>query len=108
MDASTLSALRGSIRKWEKIVAQKGVDRGVDNCPLCDLFYQGACIGCPVMEKTGLDSCDGSPYEDWCYHHCSHGSGMFDDLFADQPCCVEHAKAELEFLKSLMPQDMKP
>lgn len=98
MDAETLEALRGSIAKWEAIVAGTGKDDGIDNCALCSLFYTPAdptdfmnCTGCPVMKVTGSMYCDGSPYET--YRRTSPGS--VDERDA--------AIAELDFLKSLLP-----
>lgn len=94
MDERTLIALRGSIKKWEDIVAGIGLDKGEDNCPLCKLFherfrYTGShCDGCPVSEKTGDMSCSGSPYAAYC----------------DEPTKAG-AIAELEFLKSLLPSE---
>jgi len=48
MDAKTLKALKGSIKKWEKIIAGTGVDKGGDNCPLCKACGWN-CRDCPVM-----------------------------------------------------------
>lgn len=101
MNAKTLKALKGSIAKWQAIVAGTGEDHGPDNCPLCQLFNDlphGGCGGCPVAERTGLDGCAGTPYQAW------------DDLFgvkADTPELKKAARAELAFLKSLLPRKRK-
>lgn len=88
MTARTLKALRGSIRKWQKIVAGTGKDQGPDNCPLCELFWNNKkCDGCPVAAKTGRGLCAGSPYVDYC-----------DEL------STANARRELAFLKSLLPK----
>jgi hypothetical protein len=92
MNAKTLKALKGSIAKWEGIVAGTTEDEGNLNCPLCTLFYRGGCFGCPVMEKTGLDSCNGTPY-------LEYADG--DDLGKDT--LLGLAQDELDFLKSLLP-----
>src|SRR5947209_6256825 len=52
MEAATLQALKGSIAKWEKIVAGTGADGGRADCPLCSLFYEYDCAGCPVAAST--------------------------------------------------------
>lgn len=39
MNSRTLKALKGSIRKWERICNGTGEDRGPRNCPLCELFF---------------------------------------------------------------------
>lgn len=96
MDERTLAALKGSIAKWEAIVAGTGQDEGAANCPLCALFShfvnpeaQRGCKGCPVQEETGLSGCDGSPYEE-----CDEDRDDFKEM----------AAAELAFLKSLLPE----
>lgn len=86
MNKKTATALEGSIKKWEAIVDGSGKDMGCDNCPLCKLFYDDWCDGCPVKERTGLAECYGSPYEN--YRNCRSDA---------------NAKAELDFLKSLRP-----
>ena len=85
MNKKTLKALKGSIEKWEKIVAGEGIDLGTVNCPLCQIFVvpKDSCEGCPVMEKTGESDCYGSPY----YDH--------------RP---DSAQDELDFLESLLPE----
>ena len=85
MEAATLEALHGSIRKWEGIVAGTEVDLGPVNCPLCDLFFHKACKGCPVSERTGKWCCDDTPYVD------------VRVRMGDRP------QLEVDFLKSLLP-----
>jgi hypothetical protein len=95
MPLRTLYALRGSIAKWEGIVAGTVKDEGPDNCPLCQCFFEADCAGCPVYEKTGLYSCEGSPYE------------AFSDAedANDEKRMALAARAELDFLKSLLPRE---
>ena len=86
-------ALRAEIAKWEAIVQGTGRDDGPVNSPLCIAFLKSddTCFGCPVQKRTGRHSCDGTPYEAW--------------TAALKPEDVKKAaKAELEFLKSLLPQ----
>jgi hypothetical protein len=103
MDAATLKALRGSIVKWQLIVDGTGIDKGPDNCPLCQMFNnmvnpkaQAACRGCPVREATGVARCEGTPYEQY--------SDLDQDL--DDKERAEAAVEELEFLKSLLPENV--
>ena len=114
MNSETLKALEGSIKKWEKIVeSTEEKDRGVENCPLCRLFYNDFsededCMGCPVKEKTGMYGCIGSPYQDWKNHYKnSHGVefGEGTSRHKDCPECLRLAKAELEFLRGLLPRE---
>jgi hypothetical protein len=68
MDSKTLEALKGSIRKWEKIVSGEGVDYGWQDCPLCDMYIPEACRGCPISEKTNALGCRQTPYSSWYAH----------------------------------------
>lgn len=102
MNKYTLKALKGSIKKWEKIVAGKGDDMGWFNCPLCLKFSENFCKGCPVSDKTGVVNCRETPYGKWVR---SFGKRIVYPLGANTPKRVELAKEELEFLKSLLPKD---
>jgi hypothetical protein len=67
MDARTLEALKGSIAKWEAIVAGTGKDDGYFNCPLCKLFNdqgddEDDCVKCPVFIRVRARYCENSPY----------------------------------------------
>jgi hypothetical protein len=88
MDERTLTALKGSIAKWEGIVAGTVDDDGPNNCPLCQEFYIANCNGCPVKEETGMTGCGGTPYD------------YFDDPKYDRDIV---AMDELNFLRSLLP-----
>jgi len=111
MDAETLEALRGSIRKWEEIVAGTGTDEGPINCPLCQRFnklflkqeytYPNMCTGCPVSNFTGLHGCDGTPYED--LENLDPDAFDSDEDFERRT--YELQQREVEFLKSLLPQE---
>lgn len=92
MDNETLEALRGSIAKWEGIVAGTHRDQGVADCPLCDLFYlkEPDCLGCPVMAATGHPRCRHTPYPAYCV---AERRGL----------STIEARQMLEFLKSLLP-----
>lgn len=109
-DAKTLKALKGSIRKWEKIVTGTGVDKGKDNCPLCQKFQDrnpalGAdCIGCPVAIAAKMRYCRNTPYEEWDRRsepECNLKRGY---NFEGWPEKLDSAKKELNFLKSLLPK----
>jgi len=108
MNKKTLNALKGSIRKWEKIVNGTGVDFGGKNCPLCKLFP--FCEDCPVFLKTWLKACENTPYEAWLIHqnkvHNRHGWRMPESgLKVLCPECKRIAERELKFLKSLLPEE---
>ena len=97
MNAKTLKALKGSIAKWERIVAGTGACHGVDNCPLCELFWDRGCRGCPVVQKSGYRLCIGTPFE-------GVGRHLSDEGFARTTSAKKAARAELAFLKSLLPK----
>ena len=110
MNAETLKALKESIWKWEQIIAGTGIDVGVDNCPLCCLFYwQGRkrCLSCPVYMETGGKCCSKSPYEDWADHQNEWHHIPINKYYILCPTCRRLAKEEFAFLKSLLPKDEK-
>lgn len=102
MDAKALDALKRSItEKWEPIRDGRMVDLGIANCPLCYLYVEDDCCGCPISEKTGLPGCGGTPYMQW------------DDYFelkdisehkVTDPESEALAQAEIDFLRSLLPE----
>ena len=111
MSPKTRKALEGSIEKWEGIVrSTKAEEKGIANCPLCQLFFNPYCFGCPVKEKTGMYGCQGSPYNAWDNHHETlhrNGFGEVVSRHKDCPDCLRLAKKELEFLKELLPEKKK-
>src|SRR4030065_20519 len=61
--AQQKKALRGSIRKWERIVSGKAVNNGSADCPCCLTWLEpSGCDGCPIKEYSGEDLCRGTPY----------------------------------------------
>ena len=104
MNKTTLKALKGSIRKWERIVDGTARDEGSDNCPLCKMFFERFCKGCLVAEETENTYCDGTPYQDkWVWHEPSEMNGNGGYVHTKESLAA--AKAELKFLKSLLPKD---
>lgn len=112
MDAKTLEALKGSIAKWEKIVAGTGTDGGCGNCPLCQAFNpedaaaEDECKGCPVAGKTGQTWCDGSPYT-LLWGAIKPAYNRDFSGYVHTPASLAAAKAELDFLRSLLPEASK-
>lgn len=102
MDERTLTALRGSIKKWDDIVAGTGRDESSDNCPLCVEFNTDTslCDECPVAIATGEYLCQGTPYMKWArLFHCRPLPWV-----AKEPQQKAAAQAELDFLRSLLPE----
>lgn len=106
IDAKTLEALKKSIKKWNR---KKVIDHGVDNCALCQAFSeQPGCEGCPVAKVSCRSRCWGTPYEDWVNHHDKEHSDFYPlRTHIGCPECVRLAQAELDFLKSLLPEETK-
>ena len=128
MDKETLKALKGSIKKWERVVIGTGTDDGWANCPLCQVFHVrmrvpplafpgaefeidskgvlcalyarcGPCNGCPVFGATGERRCQGSPYKlKWL-----PSVGDMSGQKAETPRQRKAALAELLFLRDLLP-----
>jgi len=107
----TKIALKKSIRKWEKIVARKGPDLGGRNCALCERFHDNCTRTradnsiletCPVTIAAKDAGCTDTPYDPWSDYFSKLGSlepaVVYDDTSRDL------AKAELAFLKSLLPE----
>ena len=96
-------ALRASIAHWERNVAAETPDEagiGSRHCRLCAEYTAGGCIGCPVSIKTGHMLCAGSPYDT---------TVIALPAWRLQPTSMRvewkaAAQAELDFLKSLLPE----
>lgn len=112
MDNKTLTALRESIAHWDRMASgkrQKDEHIGVPDCALCALFWtwdklgtdSPSCVKCPVMQRTGKKFCVGSPFD--------AASNIVNDHHGDEgydtPEFREAAMRELEFLRSLLPED---
>ena len=98
MNRKTLKALKGSISKWEAIIAGNAYDLGAENCPLCELFVEDFCYKCPVRESSGAPGCIYTPWHDW-----AKAQGARLVWRADTPRRKKLAQAELKFLQSLLP-----
>jgi hypothetical protein len=105
MDKETLTALKGSIEKWDAVARGDGYEWACKNCPLCKEHPE--CDGCPVAEN-GFDGCNGSPYFEWDDHQeTAHGKFTFKNKRKVVPGCAECARLALKeaaFLRSLLPK----
>lgn len=66
MSPTTLSALLASIRKWEanaQVTSISDAKIFASSCPLCSLFIDLDCVGCPVYETTGREQCEDTPWK---------------------------------------------
>lgn len=108
MDARTLKALKGSIKKWEAIVEGAGADYGADNCPLCVAFLwedsPDACAGCPIRGSNRENRyCRNTPYDAWITAHIEKERADYGSVIHDDDTAIA-AVLELEFLRSLLPE----
>lgn len=89
-------ALELSIQKWREIEDGMRIDRGTANCACCAEYYRhSGCGKCPVKQSTGIDFCEGTPYEDW---DGANGYGRT----ADTPKLRRLARAEKKFLEKIL------
>ena len=107
MKPETLTALKESIKHWERNAFGPIGEASVysDDCSLCIRFDNDdefSCTlngeRCPVYERTDETVCRGTPYE-----------GISELLYyarvkGGETAYRNAAKAELEFLKSLLPE----
>lgn len=111
MDAKTLKALKGSIKKWKKIErSTRCLDKQAQNCSLCLLvglkMGRYNCESCLIYKKTEERGCFGTPYEDWQDHqNVNHEEFKWYHRAKDCPTCLDLATKEREFLESLLPKD---
>lgn len=88
-------SLKETIAVWEhkvKIPDNHHVPVGVDNCPLCRLYYKQQCKGCPIFTHTGQPQCGNTPYHDF--------QAALDGQLMTKGARI-HAKRELALLKRL-------
>ena len=93
------TALEESIQHWKRFADGKskpGETHYGTSCALCKMFVSasGECDGCPIKNRTGLDSCKSTPWEH-CEDMYSDGINYQDELFKSA------AKEQLKFLISL-------
>jgi hypothetical protein len=100
-----IEALKGSIKKWEEIVAGTGVDKGTENCPCCEAFFLTendktyCCAECPVYLASGASGCSNTPYTDWAEY--TNDLDSCDCTVYDEES-KQLAIAELEYLKQVL------
>ena len=115
MSPETLAALKSSIQHWkENIKAEYTYEVSVScrDCALCGLYINAiaedtevGCTGCPISENTGLENCAGTPY--------TVAADLYGEWLEVPKDSREYikarnhfrsaARAELKFLKSLLP-----
>lgn len=101
------NALVSSISYWEEIVACKKASTGRDGCPLCLIFMETNCQGCPIYISTGKVSCSDTPYNE--FYKYAKKTPYFGVAGKVAVCDFESKKlAEkmLEFLQMLLQKEI--
>ena len=101
MDERTKEALKKSITHWENIVNGKDYEF----CSLCTEFKY--CEKCIIFKSTGLQHCEGTPYEELLNHINKEHVPFNPDASLRVYCmeCKEIAQREVDFLKSFLPDE---
>lgn len=111
MDDIAVNALKESIAHWERM-RDNPVDCGeapyADDCPLCRVFWQvptisASCCNCPVFSRTRKSGCVGTPYTRAEKVH--RGIHYRLDNPEYMQVWTDSANDEINFLKSLLPQE---
>jgi len=100
MIPETERALRESIKHWQenaKAKSMNDVSVSPRSCALCQLFFDqfSQCAGCPIVDETGTTLCAKTPYEQ------AAAARRAENLTTFQKA----ARAEVKFLKSLLPKE---
>ncbi len=95
-------ALKKEKVKWANIYQDHKGD-GKD-CPLCDMYmFMNDCRMCPIMTKTGLPNCVGTPYNEWVRHQKNeHGVDMSNGIVVRCSECKLLAKKQATFISMLL------
>lgn len=114
----TIEAIKESIRLWEikrEASDPSEIKLGADNCPLCKLYRTfdddcvQSCAGCPVYLKTGEIGCKGTPYSEAAGKKTAWMMTPMTicgiEFYAAKDKWQEAAQAEIDFLKSLLPNE---
>jgi hypothetical protein len=99
-----IKGIKGSIKKWVGIKEGKVADEKGSNCLLCKMYAKNSCSFCPASIKVGIGNCCKTPYWDVRDHLHGHhfGGGGFRDMDCQE--CDTLIDAEIDFLKSLLPE----
>lgn len=72
-------------------------------CSLCCVFFENACVRCPVYKHTGLPSCRGTPYRKADeILDCDSTYRSYDGLYKSMYKAISE---EIDFLHSLLYKD---
>ncbi len=95
-----IKIMEASVRKWDRIIARKGSDGGVLDCPPCRIYYMLVCTGCPIAEYTGKKFCKESPYIPWYRHQLEAHDKLIRKVYC--PECVKLATDMRDFMVEIV------
>ncbi len=99
---SIRKALKESEIRWVSIF--QGHSMSNNDCSLCDMFlFLNDCRLCPVMIKTGLPNCEGTPFVEWNDHQrYAHGVDTENGMVVRCDTCSKLVKKQLAFITTLL------
>lgn len=106
-------ALRESIEAWEKKLNAEDpfyVHMSPGACPLCHIFHENRCAGCPVSDRVGAIHCEGTPYKGAVRALRQWERDFRKNRLVALASKINYrsaVKQELRFLKSLLPENQK-
>lgn len=89
--------LLDSIKRWKRLAIGKrleGESVGPEQCPLCCLYLEEECKGCPIARHMQRQFCAKTP--------CEKADAMYDEYGLDSMEFRAAARKELEFLKQVL------
>jgi hypothetical protein len=99
----TRAALVQSIEKWKRNAEAETPEEyltGWRDCPLCHLYYEYNCYGCPISKHVNNRGCDDTPYE------AAQHLAEYWEYDPDNPACKlaaqDAAREEIEFLNQVL------
>lgn len=95
-----IKIMEASVKKWNRIIAGKGSDSGVLDCPPCRIYYVVICIGCPIAAYTGQKFCKGSPYGAWYRHQAEVHGKIRRKVYCDE--CRRLATEMRDFMVEIL------
>lgn len=95
-----IQIMESSVRKWNRIIAEKGADGGVLDCPPCRIFYMLVCIGCPIAEYTGKKFCQDTPYVRWYWHQINEHGKIRKKVYCSE--CLHLATEMRDFMAEIV------
>ncbi len=95
-----IKIMKSSVAKWDRIIAGKGSDGGVLDCPPCRIYYMLVCYGCPIAEYTGKKFCQDSPYGPWLRHQIDDHDRLIKKVYC--PECERLARDMRDFMAEIV------